>query len=364
MQWKQRLETSRTIAALGIPLFVASGTSSLVLYVGASRAGLPWGGGAGLFAMAGLDLGISAVIATIQLLSLRRLLEVPSGRSVFHRACLEIQVKGAAETVSSNSEKLAAAANEIAFSAQMQTLATGSVNDLISQVSNSVGHVTDVATKVQAQARDAQDLSGRGGTLVEGFKTKVDEIASAMTVASQRMDTLSRHANGIGEIASTITRITSQTNLLSLNAAVEAARAGEHGRGFAVVAQEVKRLAGETAAAAKDIGSSIVLIQSEVQGSSQSINAALPLIADGVEMVRQAAASLRAIRQGSDGLLVTSDELGGEINQQNQLIQDMVGSIGQILELTGQTNQIAERALETSVTLSATAGALMEIANS
>ncbi|MDE2160570.1 MAG: hypothetical protein KGJ30_16770 [Burkholderiales bacterium] len=360
----------RTIAALGMPLLVATLISSLIQRFAAARPGPPAGAGAsagagmGLAAVVSLDCGISLLVATVALLSLRRFLRVPAGRSVFHRAGLESQVKGAAETVGSNSEKLAAAANEIAFSAQMQTMATGSVNDLISQVSSSVGHVTDVATQVQARARDAQDLSGRGGTLVEGFKRKVDDIASAMTLASQRMDILSRHANGIGEIASTITRITGQTNLLSLNAAVEAARAGEHGRGFAVVAQEVKRLASETAAAAKDIGASIVLIQSEVGASSQSIDAALPLIADGVEMVQQAAASLLAIRQGSDGLLLTSDELGIEINQQNQLIQDMVGSIGQILELTGQTNRIADRALETSVTLSATAGELMDLANS
>jgi hypothetical protein len=61
-------------------------------------------------------------------------------------------------------------------------------------------------------------------------------------------------------------------------------------------------------------------------------------------------------------MLESSAVLDSEISQQGQLIRDMVDGVGQILDLTGQTNQIAERALETSVTLSATAAELVDAA--
>lgn len=54
-------------------------------------------------------------------------------------------------------------------------------------------------------------------------------------------------------MASQILSITSQTNLLSLNASIEAARAGEAGKGFAVVAGEIGVLAGNSSETATQI---------------------------------------------------------------------------------------------------------------
>ena len=72
-----------------------------------------------------------------------------------------------------------------------------------------------------------------------------------------------------------------QTNILALNAAVEAARAGEQGRGFAVVASEVRRLAGRSADAAKEI--------------KTLINASVERVEQGTALVDQAGVTMTEV---------------------------------------------------------------------
>jgi len=66
-----------------------------------------------------------------------------------------------------------------------------------------------------------------------------------------------------------IRHLSSQTNLLALNAAIEAARAGEAGRGFAVVADEVRKLSNETDVAVKRVEEGIQGVTSMIEARAQ-----------------------------------------------------------------------------------------------
>ena len=77
----------------------------------------------------------------------------------------------------------------------------------------------------------------------------------------------SRSVEKINDLTGDILSITSQTNLLSLNASIEAARAGEAGRGFAVVADEIRVLADNSA----DTAGNIQNISNQVTGAVERL---------------------------------------------------------------------------------------------
>jgi methyl-accepting chemotaxis protein len=86
---------------------------------------------------------------------------------------------------------------------------------------------------------------------------KMDDVSEMFEQFIDLFNQLQDQYSEIENLATIISHIAAQTNLLSLNAAIEAARAGEHGRGFAIVANEIKKLSAGTQQNAKDIMSSL-----------------------------------------------------------------------------------------------------------
>ncbi|MGK8833696.1 methyl-accepting chemotaxis protein [Bacillus paranthracis] len=115
--------------------------------------------------------------------------------------------------------------------------------------------------------------------VVSHLKNLSIDLGSKVDINSKEnmkaLQSLKEQNNLVSEIAQMIKDISSQTNILSLNAAIEAARVGEHGRGFAVVAEEVRRLA------------------SNVNGAIKKINLNVESITNGVTIVRNVTEKLQ-----------------------------------------------------------------------
>lgn len=131
------------------------------------------------------------------------------------------------------------------------------IRDIVNDISDSV---KDGSEKSEILINTANAMSREAGETLESNRRKIETTKSNIDVAIRNLQSLEK----INEMSKQILDITSQTNLLSLNASIEAARAGEAGRGFAVVAGEIGSLADSSS---KTVGQ----IQQLCEEANQSI---------------------------------------------------------------------------------------------
>jgi len=100
----------------------------------------------------------------------------------------------------------------------------------------------------------------------------VYDLATMNNEILNETNTATNMASNTSSIVDFIKNVSSQTNLLGLNASIEAARAGEFGRGFNVVAGEIRKLSmssnesiGKIDSVIKDISNAINKINDKVK---------------------------------------------------------------------------------------------------
>ncbi len=205
--------------------------------------------------------------------------------------------------------------------------------------------IQNVAYNAQLSAEAAQEAlrySSSGQLAVRQTIEGMVVIRENVQETSKKIKRLGERSNEIGEIVRIIEDIADQTNLLALNAAIQSAMAGEHGRGFAVVADEIRLLAERSTESTKRIATLVKSIQGDTYEAVVAMEESTQEVVKGSNLADEAGRALNSIYSAVENQAQMIEGIAQAANKQASVSESVAVAMGQISEITRQTNSGAQ----------------------
>ena len=231
--------------------------------------------------------------------------------------------------------------NDNAKNIESQTVMTSNIQEMIITADSN-------ASRMERIAGDSLNMVSEGRKLVEKLDDKASNISAMNEQVMNTINEFVKNAIEVRGITDKINGISSQTNLLSLNASIESARAGEAGRGFAVVADEIRNLADETKTLTAEINGIVETLENNASGTKETVSKVVEsiegekvLIDDSMDtyvkmedMFKQLYESVTDTQKQLKQIVDSNNAIVDSINQLSAASEEVAASMDMAVELS------------------------------
>lgn len=233
-------------------------------------------------------------------------------------------------TLTTTSTQIAATLEEHERMATQQATSVSEISTTLTELESSSRQTADKADTASATVHEGITLSDKGKGTVEQTLAGMSKTRDKARVISEQILHLSEQTGQIGSIATLVSDIANQVNLLSLNASVEAVRAGEHGRGFSVVAVEIRKLADQARKSLERVDSLVADVQKATNSSVMAAEEGTKTIDEGVLLTENVSSVFNEITAAMKSIYENAQQVMLNAKQQSAAVSQVVAVMNSI----------------------------------
>ena len=208
---------------------------------------------------------------------------------------------------------------------------------MIDSIKSIIGSVSATATSMASSSQEmassseevnasSEEISSIAQQMAKGSQDQTTQISDTLKISVVLKQNFEQKIADINQTSILIENISSQVNMLALNASIEAARAGEYGRGFAVVADNIRRLA-------DDAKGSVAKVQATIDSLKTSLSGSINEMTSSIERVASVA------EETASG----SEEASAATEEQAATMQELSASAQELSTLANELDSLVRR---------------------